>query len=302
MDIDALHSALLSLTVLTEQIRSARDNVSAPTDCGLHAFGEFLNSMERDLLIAKATLAREFGIQVCQCCWPQEFVVIDPNGSAYCPSSRKAASINALLRKPSRNVATLSVLSKPRRADSFKRAQKNKLLRLRDTLVDSISGGALRTLDSRANGSEAWALVGDLADAGSDASQRDFAMSLLSQEHDALTEIDQALRRIESGTYGVCEMSGKTIPRARLEAIPFARYTVECQAQLEEKRKASKSWPRIPLLFELEIDEEEEPEVTAFAGRTGTSLAEGIGARRRGGVGAYGRRQLTNGSGVAEVA
>lgn len=58
MDIDALHSALLSLTILTEQIRSARDNVSAATEIGRHAFEEFLNSVERDLLITKATLAR----------------------------------------------------------------------------------------------------------------------------------------------------------------------------------------------------------------------------------------------------
>src|SRR6266436_5872450 len=69
------------------------------------------------------------------------------------------------------------------------------------------------------------------ADAGSDAYDRDFALSLLSQEQDALYEIDQALKRIELGTYGKCEMSGKPIPHARLEAIPFARFTVECQSQ-----------------------------------------------------------------------
>ena len=101
MDIDALHSALLSLTVLTEQIGSARDNVSAATDGGVHAFGTFLNSVERDLLITKATLARELGFPVCQCCWPPELFVIDVNGSAYCPGSRKAAAITALSRKPS---------------------------------------------------------------------------------------------------------------------------------------------------------------------------------------------------------
>jgi RNA polymerase-binding transcription factor DksA len=49
------------------------------------------------------------------------------------------------------------------------------------------------------------------ADAGSDAYDRDFALSLLSQEQDALYEIDEALKRIELGTYGKCEMSGKPI-------------------------------------------------------------------------------------------
>ena len=44
-----------------------------------------------------------------------------------------------------------------------------------------------------------------------------------------------ALRRIDRGAYGICEMSGKAIPQARLEAIPFARLTVECQAQWEKE-------------------------------------------------------------------
>jgi len=132
MDIDALHSALLSLTVLTEQIRSARDDVSVGIDSGLHAFGKFLNSLERDLLIAKATLAGELGFPVCQCCWPPELFVIDLNGSVYCPGSQKAAAINVLPRKRSQVAASIRVISKPRKVDSFKRAQKNKLLRLRD--------------------------------------------------------------------------------------------------------------------------------------------------------------------------
>ena len=88
-------------------------------------------------------------------------------------------------------------------------------------------------------------------------------MSLLSQEQDALYEIDQALKRIELGTYGKCEMSGKQIPRARLEAIPFARFTVECQSQLEKQSKASRIRQSVTSLFGLteedggETEEEE---------------------------------------------
>jgi len=76
------------------------------------------------------------------------------------------------------------------------------------------------------------------ADAGSDAYDRGFALSLLSQEQDALYEIEEALKRVDAGTYGICEMSGKPIPHARLEAIPFARFTVECQTQIEKQKKA----------------------------------------------------------------
>src|SRR5213075_932289 len=58
-------------------------------------------------------------------------------------------------------------------------------------------------------------------------------LSLLSSDQDAIYEIEEALKRIEKGTYGVCELTGKPIPKARLDAIPWTRFTVEAQAQLE---------------------------------------------------------------------
>ena len=74
-----------------------------------------------------------------------------------------------------------------------------------------------------------------MADSGTDNFDRDFALSLLSSDQDAVYEIEEALKRIEKKTYGVCELTGKTIPKARLEAIPWARFTVESQAQLERE-------------------------------------------------------------------
>jgi RNA polymerase-binding transcription factor DksA len=76
-------------------------------------------------------------------------------------------------------------------------------------MLDSMTGVAKDTLRSRAEGSEASAFGMHQADAGSDAYDRDFALSLLSQEQDALYEIEEALKRIEMGSYGICEMSGK---------------------------------------------------------------------------------------------
>ena len=142
-----------------------------------------------------------------------------------------------------------------RKLSPFVRKQKDKLLQLRDAMVDSMAGVAQDTLRSRAEGSEASAFGMHQADAGSDAYDRDFALSLLSQEQDALYEIDQALKRIELGTYGTCEMSGKPIPHARLEAIPFARFTVECQSQLEKQNKASRVRQSVTSLFGLTEDE-----------------------------------------------
>jgi DnaK suppressor protein len=152
-------------------------------------------------------------------------------------------------------VALLGKNHRERKLDPFTRQQKEKLLQLRDAMVDSMTGVAQDTLRTRAEGSESSAFGMHQADAGSDAYDRDFALSLLSQEQDALYEIDQALKRIELGTYGKCEMSGKSIPRARLEAIPFARFTVECQSQLEKQNKASRVRQSVTSLFGL-TDEE----------------------------------------------
>jgi DnaK suppressor protein len=159
----------------------------------------------------------------------------------------------------------LGLNHREKRLDPFIRKQKQKLLQLRDAMVDSMAGVAQGTLRSRAEGSEASAFGMHQADAGSDAYDRDFALSLLSQEQDALYEIDEALKRIELGTYGKCEMSGKPIPRARLEAIPFARFTVECQSKLEKQSKASRVRQSVTSLFGLTEEEArdgEEEEVT----------------------------------------
>jgi RNA polymerase-binding protein DksA len=76
----------------------------------------------------------------------------------------------------------------------------------------------------------------DMADCATDESDHDLAFSLLSQEESALQQVDAALRRIEQGTYGICEESGKPIPEERLRAVPWARYTKEVQERLERER------------------------------------------------------------------
>ena len=174
------------------------------------------------------------------------------------PSKSNGARKNA--NAHDRMAPVLSGNNKARKLDSFTRTQKEKLLQLRDAMVDSMAGVAKDNLRSRAEGSEASAFGMHQADAGSDAYDRDFALSLLSQEQDALYEIDQALKRIELGTYGTCEMSGKSISRARLEAIPFARFTVECQSQLEKQNKASRVRQSVTSLFGLTDEESAESE------------------------------------------
>lgn len=77
-----------------------------------------------------------------------------------------------------------------------------------------------------------------LADAGTDTADRDFALSLISNEQEALKEIADAIERMKKGGYGVCEITGKAIPHARLMAVPFTRYSLEGQKELERNRRA----------------------------------------------------------------
>lgn len=77
-----------------------------------------------------------------------------------------------------------------------------------------------------------------LADAGTDTADRDFALSLISNEQEALKEIADAVERMKNGTYGICEITNKPIPPARLLAVPFTRYSLEGQKELERNRRA----------------------------------------------------------------
>jgi RNA polymerase-binding transcription factor DksA len=74
-----------------------------------------------------------------------------------------------------------------------------------------------------------------MADIGSDTYDQDFMLGLAESERRRIREIDEALQRIEDKTYGVCQMTGKQIPKARLNAKPWARYTVEAARLIEEQ-------------------------------------------------------------------
>ena len=143
---------------------------------------------------------------------------------------------------------------------AFMKKQHTRLIELRDAMLDSMIGVARDNLRSRAEGNEASAFGMHQADAGSDSYDRDFALNLLSQEQDALYEIDEALKRIEDGTYGMCEISGEKIPQARLEAMPFARCTVACQTQLENEAKNAHSRRPVGSLFGLSEGEPSQSE------------------------------------------
>jgi RNA polymerase-binding transcription factor DksA len=112
---------------------------------------------------------------------------------------------------------------------------KDMLLRLRDRIIDEISFLANDNLNrsQRESSGDLSSYSFHMADQGTDNFDREFAANLLSSEQDVLYEINEALRRIDSGTYGVCEISGKPIERERLRVLPFVRYCVAIQSELE---------------------------------------------------------------------
>jgi RNA polymerase-binding protein DksA len=75
----------------------------------------------------------------------------------------------------------------------------------------------------------------DQADAGSKTFEREQEQSIAANRRDLITQIQHAVERIDSGTYGYCERCGKPIPKARLKAFPAATLDVACK-QREERR------------------------------------------------------------------
>jgi len=135
-----------------------------------------------------------------------------------------AATLAAILGQP---LAKAKKNGEPRKVKPEWQMFYDRLLELREQLLRQMDGLA------KESAQELPSYSLHMADSGTDNFDRDFALSLLSSDKDAVYEIEEALKRIERGTYGVCELTNKVIPKARLEAIPWTRFTVDAQAQLE---------------------------------------------------------------------
>ncbi len=121
----------------------------------------------------------------------------------------------------------------------------NLLIELRQHVTDELNLHTSDTLkhSSRDDSGDLSGYGSHQADAGTETFDRDFALSLVSSEQEALNEIEEAILRIKDGSYGICEVTGKPIPAARLTAVPFARFSVDGQAEYEKnlRRKVDRS-------------------------------------------------------------
>jgi len=126
--------------------------------------------------------------------------------------------------------------------EKFKRYYKL-LIDLRASLTEGIERHSEETLKRSAkdDAGDLSAYGQHMADAGTDTFDRDFALSMVASEQEALSEIDAAIKRIHDGTYGVCEITQKPIAKERLLAVPFTRYSAEAQKDLERNRHRSRT-------------------------------------------------------------
>ncbi len=116
--------------------------------------------------------------------------------------------------------------------EEFRAALKN----VRDRVVDEItflSGDNLNRSQRESSG-DLSSYSFHMADQGTDNFDREFALNLVSSEQDALYEIDEALHRLDDGSYGACETCGCAIEKARLKALPFAKMCIACKSQAEK--------------------------------------------------------------------
>jgi len=100
--------------------------------------------------------------------------------------------------------------------------------------VSHLADEALRRTGSGATGNLSNMPI-HMADLGTDNFEQEFTLSLMQTEEQLLGEIAAALDRIKQGSFGLCEECTGSIPKARLQAVPYARYCVECARKLETR-------------------------------------------------------------------
>lgn len=151
------------------------------------------------------------------------------------PNHVKAASLADILGFSSGKAARKSVVVPEEEVPEKFRRYYKMLTELRAHVLEKLGEHTEDTLMKSAK-DDSGDLSGygqHMADAGTDTFDRDFALSLVSSEQEALSEIEAAIKRIHDGTYGICEATQKPIAKERLLAVPFTRYSAEAQKDVE---------------------------------------------------------------------
>lgn len=120
----------------------------------------------------------------------------------------------------------------PKKLDFYKKL----LMKLKGQIVGDIKSMANEGEGDQADKGDVSGHAMHMADVATDMYDREFNLSLASNDREILQKIDSALDRIQKGTYGFCLKSGKRIPEPRLKAVPYAEYCLEVQEEMDAKR------------------------------------------------------------------
>jgi DnaK suppressor protein len=118
-------------------------------------------------------------------------------------------------------------------AHSFKELLIQMRARLRGDLT-AMADSTLKRTRSESSG-DLSSMPIHMADIGSDNFDQEFTLSLMENDEGTLEQIEDALERIESGTYGACVECGGRIPKARLNAIPYTTHCIKCASELQQR-------------------------------------------------------------------
>ncbi len=100
--------------------------------------------------------------------------------------------------------------------------------------------------------------TGDIYDLASSERERELALLLGDRDREKLAEIDEALRRIEDGSYGYCEECGEKIGIGRLTAMPFTQLCVECKSKLEKEVGTRKRFDEEGTYRDLSVSDDDD--------------------------------------------
>ena len=139
------------------------------------------------------------------------------------PKRAKDTAAEAAAAPTEQQIASIKTKLSKKELDEYRTL----LLAKRRQLVGMLSGMEDEAL--RSSGGNLSNMPVHMADMGSDVYEQDFTLGMAENERALLDEIDAALQRIEDKTYGVCQMTGKPIAKARLDAKPWAKYTIEAE-------------------------------------------------------------------------
>ncbi len=131
---------------------------------------------------------------------------------------------------PSKIAAKVLKKALPKLTRSEKTARKKKLLEAKNQIIRKIGQTFSESKEVETD------VAQDLADKAESSYTKEFLLSLTDTERKQLLQIDEALRSLDKGSYGLCLNCGQAIPRKRLEALPWVTHCIDCQQKLEQER------------------------------------------------------------------